>query len=164
MDSNHDLVCLNTFFDALDARRACEFLEEEGIPFTIKDCSVRRQGVNRFTEGPAILMEVDVAPKDQERAQECLRRRMHLFPEREVVPAAQPLDGEDDVLSEAFVCDTLADADAVSQVIKDSGIWSDIRQDIDADNEPVYVVGVNGQDIERAVDIVNRWLLSTEVR
>jgi hypothetical protein len=85
MDSNDDSNCLNAFFGALDARRACEFLEEKGINFTIKDLSVRRQVVHRFTEGPSILMEIYVAFKDQKRAQECLRRTMHLSPEREVV-------------------------------------------------------------------------------
>ena len=43
------------FFDALDARRACEFLEGDGIGFEVRNHSVRVQGVNRFHEGPGIV-------------------------------------------------------------------------------------------------------------
>ena len=83
IDISDDLVVLNTFFDALDAAKACQHLEAEKIPFLLQNLSVPQQGVSRFQEGPAIRLDVWVQQEDLERAKTFLRRTMHLFPERE---------------------------------------------------------------------------------
>ena len=164
MDLFGDLVCLITFFDALQTRRACEFLEEDGIGFKVRDHSVRVQGVSRFQESPAILMEIFVNADDVHRAQSCLRRTMQLFPERELDPQSWEATDDNEVLSEAFACDAVDDARGVSEALHSAGIWSAVRQDVEADDDPIYMVEVKGQDIERAMDVVNQWLSLKKMR
>jgi len=164
MEISSQRVLLNTFFDALDAGRACEFLEAEEIEFTIEDYSVRQQGVHKFLESrPPILMEIYVDATDVKSARDCLRRTMHLFPEREIELAVESMD-EEQVLSEALVCDSSEDAVAVSGFLREAGVWSTVRQDVDGDNDKIYIVEVKADKIEQAIESVNRWLSSTEMR
>jgi hypothetical protein len=158
MDVSADLVCLNTFFDALDARRACEFLEGDGIGFEVRNHSVRVQGVNRFHEGPGIVMEIFVNADDVQRAQSCLRRTMQLFPEPEIDLESSEAADDDDVLSEAFVCDTVADAQQAIEALHDAGIRGSFRKDLDSDDDQTYIVEVKGRYIEKAIEVINRWL------
>jgi hypothetical protein len=158
MNLSDDLVCLNAFFDALQTRRACEFLEEDGIGFEVRDRSMRVQGVGKFHEGPAILMEIFVNADDVQRAQSCLRRTMQLFPEREIISTSNELCEEGEVLSEAFACDEQNDAVSASDALSEAGIWSTFRKETDEDGECFYMVEVKGGDIERAIVVVNRWL------
>jgi hypothetical protein len=158
IDISEDLVVLNTFFDALDARKACQHLEAEKIPFVLENLSVPQQGVSRFQEGPAIRLDLLVRQEDLERSQTCLRKEMHLFPEREVGVVEHGGDG-DEVLAQAAACEALEDAEAVRIALTNAGIWSTVRKIVD-DGDASYVtysVEVNGKDIETAMGVVERW-------
>ncbi len=158
IDISDDLVILNTFFDALDAGKACQHLEAEKIPFVLEDLSVRRQGVSRFQEGPAIRLDVFVHQEDLERAKGCLRKAMHLFPEREVGVVDHGGDG-DEVLAQAAACEALEDAEAVRTALTTAGIWSTVQKIVDDEDASyvTYSVEVNGKDIETAIGVVERW-------
>jgi len=159
-DSEDGLVCLNTFFDAIHAGMACNFLRQDGIRFEVRDHSVREHGLGfGFNEGPRIVMEIFVKREDVELAQDCLRRTMQLFPEREVVPAANNgLRDGDEVVSEAFACDEQNDAASASEALSEAGIWSTFHKETDEGGDHFYMVEVKGRDIERAIVVVNRWL------
>jgi hypothetical protein len=158
IDISDDLVVLNTFFDALDAAKACRHLEAEKIPFVLENLSVPQQGVNRFQEGPAIQLEVWVQQEDLERAKTCLRHAMHLFPEREVGAVEHGDDG-DEVLAQAAACEALEDAEAVRIALKSAGISSTVQKIVDDEDASyvTYSVEVNGKDIETAMGVVERW-------
>jgi hypothetical protein len=158
IDISDDLVVLNTFFDAMDAGKACQHLEAEKIPFVLEDLSVPQQGVSRFQEGPAIRLVVWVQQEDLERAKTCLRKAMHLFPEREFVVVEHGGDG-DEVLAQAAACEELEDAEAVRIALTNAGIWSTVRKIVDDEDVSyiTYSVEVNGKDIETALGVVERW-------
>jgi hypothetical protein len=160
VDSSSELVVLNSFFDAFDAGRACQFLEDGQIPFALKDFSVRLQGLNKFSEGPAIRVDVLVCSEDFEHAKSCLREKMGLFPEREIDEQAetQSTDG-DEALSQAIVCDLQEDAQSAKEALSDAGIRSSINRMLDEEDGTVsYSVEVKGEDIERALIVMNRWV------
>jgi hypothetical protein len=71
---------------------------------------------------------------------------------------------EEQVLSEALVCDTPDDAETVSGFLREAGVWSTVRQNVDDDNEKIYLVEVKADRIEQAIESVNRWLSSKEMR
>ena len=157
-DALEDFVILNTFFDALDAGKACEHLEAEDIPFVLEDLSVRKQGVSRFEEGPAIQLDVFVQQEDLEQAKRCLRKAMHLFPEREVGVVEHGGDG-DEVRAQAAACETIEDAEAVRVALTNAGVWSAVHKIVDDEDESfvTYSVEVNGKDIEIAMGVVEQW-------
>jgi hypothetical protein len=160
MESSDELVVLHNFLDAYDAGRACQFLEERQIPFALKDFSVRLQGVNRFSEGPAIRLEVLVSSEDIERAKSCLREKMGLFPERETDERAESQSAdEQEVLSQAIVSDGLEEAQSAKDALSEAGIRSTINRMVDDEDGSVsYSVEVRGIDIERAVSVMDQWV------
>ena len=158
IDISDDLVVLNTFFDALDAAKACQHLEAEKIPFLLQNLSVPQQGVSRFQEGPAIRLDVRVQQEDLERAKTFLRRTIHLFPEREQGVVERGSDG-DEVLAQAAACEELEDAEAVRIALTNAGIWSAVRKIVDDEDASyvTYSVEVIGKDVETAMGVVERW-------
>src|SRR5215471_17129719 len=111
MDSSEELVVLHYFFDAFEAGKACQFLEEGQIPFELKDYSVRLQGVVDRFEAPAVHLDVLVSSEDLERAKSCLREKMGLFPEREVDERGECISADDEeMLSSAIVTDDQQEA------------------------------------------------------
>jgi Putative prokaryotic signal transducing protein len=158
IDTSEDLAILNTFFDALDAGKACEHLEAEEIEFLLEDLSVRQQGVSRFQEGSPVRLDVFVHEEDLERARKCLRRTMSLFPEREVGVVEHGGAG-DEVLAQAAACEELKDAEAVRIALTNAGIWSIVQKIVDDEDASfvTYSVEVNGKDVETALRVVERW-------
>lgn len=158
IDTTDNLVILITFFDALDAGKACQHLEAEEIPFVLEDLSVRQQGVSRFQEGPSVQLDVFVEKRDLERAKSCLRTTMRLFPEREVGVVKHGGDG-DEVFAQAAACEELEDAEAVRAALTNAGILSTVRKIVDDEDVSyvTYSVEVNGKDIETAIGVVERW-------
>lgn len=158
VDDSEEWIDLNTFFDALEAGKACGYLEQAAIPFAVEDLGQRRQGVDRF-EGPAIWLDVRVRKEDFERAKECLRSSMHLFPlQEEGLEEYQAIDDED-VFAEAAACEQQVDAEAVRDALLAENIWSKISVIAD-DADPTaltYAVEVHGRDVEKAVAVVDRW-------
>ena len=160
VDSSEGLIVLNSFFDAFEAGQACQFLEEHEIPFVLKNFSVRLQGADRFREGPAIRMEVLISPEDLEQAKACLREKMGLFPEREIDERKEDNSTDDDeVLSQAIMCDALADAQSARDALSESGIRSIIRRMVDDEDGTVsYSVEVKDSEIERAIRVMDQWI------
>ena len=159
---DEDMVDLIRFFDALDAAKACESLDAKEIPFIIEDFCKRKQGIDKFSEEPAIQLEIRVFPEDLERAKVCLREAMHLFPLPEITAGYESDSSDDDeVLSEAIICDEFSDAEAAKLALGDAGIWSSVRRAVDDEDGTVfYPVEVKGKDIERAVRVVDQWVES----
>jgi hypothetical protein len=154
-----ELVWLHTFFDAINAGEACQYLETAGIPFTMENLSTRTQGIHKFSEPPPIVIELFVAPADLKRAQACLHETMHLFPNPEIDPRLAEQEPED-VLSSAILCETPADAEnARAYLQRNCGIWSTITRMVDEDDPASisYSVEVKGKDIERAIAAMDRW-------
>ena len=159
MDSAEDMVVLNAFFDAFEADRACQLLEESGIPFEVRDFSVRQHDADHFSEGPSVGLDVLVTAKDLDQAKACLREKMGLFPEREIDEhdGDYPVDG-DGKPSQAIICDTPEDAQAAQEALSDAGIQSTINRAVDEEDGTVsYSVDVQGKDVERAVSVMDRW-------
>ena len=153
-----DLEVLHTFFDALDAGKACGYLQASAIPFSIENLSRPQQGVNRFQEDPPIQIELLVRAEDLQRARECLRELMHLFPKGEMGVVEHGGDGED-VFAQAAACETVEDADAVQSVLANAGLWSQQRQIFD-DEDPTFVifsVEVKAGDVEKSQVALERW-------
>jgi hypothetical protein len=156
-----DTVELILFFDALEAAKAFECLKAAGVPFALEDYSERRQGLRDFQAMPAIQMEFRVRPEDLERAKVCLRDGMRLFPLPEVVEDSEQSFDDDEVLSEALVCDELSDSEEARTALTHAGIWSSVRRNVDDEDGCVsYCVEVKGKDIEKAVIVMNKWLES----
>jgi hypothetical protein len=157
MDSTKDMVVLNSFFDALDAGKACRHLEENEIPFVLENLSVRQQGVSRFQEGPAIRLDVLVHEQDLQQAKTCLRETMHLFPEREADIEEYAVD-ENETVVQVAACEDLTDVAAVRAVLKDAAIWCTVRSIVDEEDATaiIYSVEVKWQDIEQAMFAMER--------
>jgi hypothetical protein len=147
------------FFDAFQARTACESLEAEEIRFVVKDLSEPQEEFRRFRERPPILLEISVNAEDVERAQACLRMTMGLFPEREVVAQDETeLLSDQDVLIQAIVCDAREDAEAACNALTEHRISSVIRENKYDDDETGYSVEVKAGEIERATSLIDEWL------
>ena len=156
-----ETVELIWFFDALEAGKAVGCLEAAAVPFVLEDHSERRQGVRDFREMPAIQMEFRVRPADLERAKVCLRNGMRLFPLPEVVEDSEESSDDEEVLSEALVCDELSDSEEARTALTHAGIWSSVRRSVDDEDGCVsYCVEVKGKDLEKAVIVMNKWLES----
>jgi hypothetical protein len=153
-----DLELLHTFFDALDAGKACGHLETSAIPFSVENLSTPQQGVSRFQEDPPIQIELLVRREDLQRARECLRELMHLFPEREI-GVVEHRGYEEEVIVQAAACGTVEDADAVQSVLAEAGLWSRQRKIVD-DEDSTYVthsVEVKAVDVEKSQVVLERW-------
>jgi hypothetical protein len=158
MNDADDMEELTTFTDAIDAGMACDCLDAAEIPFKIEDHSLRPEGYSNFRIGPLIRMTILVQKEVLERAKVCLREKMHLFPLAEI---AEDYEGDssdnDEVSSEAIICDQLSDAEAAKSALDDAGIWSAVRRLVDDEDGIVsYSVEVKGKDIERAVRVVDQ--------
>src|SRR5580765_2945331 len=159
MNTTGDMESLIWLTDAIEAGMACDFLDEAEIPFEIEDHSIRPEYPS-FRERAGIRMEIQVRKEDMERAKDCLREKMNLFPLPEIDGDLNDKSSDDeDVLSEAIICDELSDAEAAKGALDAAGIRGTVRR-MDEDGTVSYSVEVRGKDIERAVDIVNQWLLS----
>lgn len=161
MDSSDITTELITFFDAITAADACRYLEEVGIPFTVKNWGIPSQGIDRFNDPPPVQLQILVAKQDVKRSQELLRNAMHLFPEREVAdpqrPTSSKLDDEGQV--QVAACEERSDAEEIREALKDSNICSNVRQLSDEDDPTwrSYSVEVKYEDAERAFRAVERW-------
>lgn len=144
---------LTTFHDAMDAGRACEVLEDAGIPFHLNDVS-ERTGFGSFEGGPVVALRVTVLLTDVERARGVLRRAMGLFPEQEVEEADAALD--DGTKSMVGVFATRAEAEEIAGVLNEAGIWNEVVEVEDAENP--YGVEVREVDLMRAGDVVEKGL------
>jgi len=161
MNESEGTVELHTFFDAIAAGSACGQLEEAEIPFTVKDWGVPSQGIHKFAEPPAIQLQILVKKDDLKRAQDLLRNTLQLFPEREVGDTS-PLsmsEREDEVRTQVAACESMEDATALVDALKQANISSNIRKLNDEDDSGwiSYSVEVEYEDIDRAFRAIERW-------
>jgi hypothetical protein len=158
-----DLEILHTFFDALDAGKACRHLEASAIPFSIENLSRSQQGVSKFLEDPPIQIELLVRAEDLQRARECLRESMYLFPEREMGVVEHGGEREE-VIVQAAACETEEDAESVQAVLTEAGLWSRRRQIFD-EEDPTYLthsVEVKAGEVEKSQAALERWATRSE--
>lgn len=145
---------LTTFHDAMDTGRACEFLEEAGIPFHLTDVA-ERSALGSFEGAPAVALRITVLLADVERARSVLRGTMGLFPEQEVEEADAALD--DGTKSVLGVFPTRAEADEIAGVLTQAGIWNEVAE-VQEDAENPFAVEVKEVDLLRAGDVVEKSL------
>lgn len=146
---------LITFYDALAVGRACEFLEEAGIPFHLTDVSGPKDGLRSFDGGPPVALRVTVAMNELQRAQSVLRKEMGLFPVENVESPDEPLDDGTRVSLGYFV--SRGEAEEIAGVLTRAGIWNHVLEDMDEREHP-FSVEVREMDLFAAGDVVEKAL------
>jgi hypothetical protein len=153
-------VVLTTFHDAMDARGACEFLEDGDVVFRVKDVAALSTGGSTFGGGPVVALELIVHGADKWRAMAILRERMGLFPLQEVEEGDELSADEEQAVEMATVgwFGRREDAGAVVRVLEGAGIWSRIVEDPDGsvEDDMRFEVEVKEADQERAPEVVER--------
>ena len=145
---------LTTFYDAMDAGRACEFLDGAGIPFHVADVS-DRSSLGSFEGAPAVALRITVLLSDLDRARGVLRGAMGLFPEQEVEEADEALD--DGTKSIVGLFPTRREAEEIAAVLTGAGIWNEVVE-VDEDRENPFAVEVKEVDLLRAGTTVEKAL------
>ncbi len=85
------MVVLTTFYDAIAAGEACDWLEADGMDVDVRDVS-QKGGLGTAYGGPPVSLQVIVGARDRERAMRILRQKMGLFPLQEVEEADAVVD------------------------------------------------------------------------
>jgi len=147
-------VPLTTFNDAITAREACRYLEEDGLEIDVRDLSAATRG-GSFYGGPPVALQVVVRSGDAERARRLLQEKMGLFP---VVEAQGDDAPEDDALLTLATFGHRQDADGVGRVLDEAGIWHRVTANPDGsvETEDAFDVEVKQVDQPRALEIVEK--------
>lgn len=146
---------LITFHDALTAGRACELLEEAGIPFHLTDVSGPKDGLRSFDAGPPVALRVTVAMEEVQRGQAVLRRKMGLFPLENIAVPDEPVD--DGTRASVGYSKTRGEAEEIAGVLTRAGIWNEVREGPEAEEHP-FSVEVREMDLFAAGDVVEKAL------
>jgi hypothetical protein len=156
--TNHGKVSPITFFDAIEAGQACEYLEEVGIKFEPKDISEPQEGIRSFSSPPPVMLQLFVDKSDEEGMKAILREKMGLFPLQEVAVADEPID--DGRITTLGDFGRRADAEEVARVLEDSHVWHRIVANPDGtvENEDCFTLEVKEIDVMRAGELVEKVL------
>ena len=143
---------LMVFHDAIDAGRACTFLEEQEVDFEMRDVSKKQTGI-RY-EAPPVALQLVVAKANRERAMAVLREKMGLFPLQEVDEADELVD--DGTLSTLGDFGRREEAEEIARVLENAHIWHRISANPDGsvENEDCYKLEVREIDLMRAGSVV----------
>ena len=143
---------LMVFHDAIDAGRACTFLEEREVDFEMRDVSNKQTGM-RY-EAPPVALQLVVAKANRERAMAVLREKMGLFPLQEVDEADELID--DGTLATLGDFGRREEAEEIARVLDDAQIWHRISANPDglAEDEDCYKLEVREIDLMRAGAVV----------
>jgi hypothetical protein len=143
------------FYDALEAEKACGFLDEAEVPFSLEDVS-ERGGSRSLGNVPAVALNLIVPKADQQRAMGVLRKKMGLFPLQEVAEADPVVD--DGTVSPVGFFGRRDEAEPVMRVLDDARIWHRLvpNPDGSAANEDAYMLEVREIDLVKAGDLVER--------
>jgi len=154
--TNPGETALMTFNDAIEAGRACEFLEQRAIDFRVEDVSRPQSGLRSFNSLPPVMLNLVVKREDRERAMVVLRETMGLFPLREVVVADAPVD--DGTVATLGDFARREDAEGVGRVLDDARVWHRIVANPDgtAEDENAYSLEVREVDLMRAGELVEK--------
>jgi hypothetical protein len=145
---------LGVFHDAFAVDRACQFLEENDIPFRLHDSldSSRPRKGTRF-DGPGVALDMIVAASDLDRAKSILRKNMGLFPLQEVEEADAVVD--DGTVSVIGTFGRRDDADMVANALDEARIWHRIAANPEGSvaNEDAWTLEVREVDLVKAGDV-----------
>jgi hypothetical protein len=147
---------LGRFHDAIEVGRACEFLEENEVPFHIEDVAQPRSGLRSFDSPPPVALNLIVDKAYRERAMAILRREMGLFPLQEVDEADAPVD--DGTIGVLGSFGHRADAEDVAQILDKERIWHRIVADPEGtvEDENAFTLEVREVDLVRAGEVVEK--------
>lgn len=149
---------LRTFYDALEAGRACEFLDEAGIPFHVADMTQEEGGRGAAEGGPAVALRVTVPLTDFERAKAVLRKGMGLFPLQEVTTADEMVD--DGTRTPVGYVATREDAEEIAGMLTVAGLryWVVENAEGSEAEENRYAVEVREVDLFAAGEAIDKGL------
>jgi hypothetical protein len=149
---------LNTFYDAFDAGRACDCLEDEGVVFELRDVSAPSSGLGTFDGRPPVVLQLFVESADRERAMEILRKKMGLFPLQEVEVADESVD--DGTVTTLGGFGHREDAEEVARILEEAGVWHRVVANPEGteENEDRYTLEVREIDLMRAGEVVEAGL------
>ena len=151
-------VSLMTLNDALRTSDACAYLEEEAVPFEVRDRSAPQVGFVRYGNGPAVAFEFVVPVSELERAKQILRERMGLFPVQEVAEADEPVD--DGTMSILGCFASAEEADEVAAGLREAGFRCSVRDtsgspEIEEEEEEYpFLVEVREVDLMKALAVI----------
>jgi hypothetical protein len=149
---------LRIFYDAMEAGRACEFLDEAGIPFHVADMTEERSGLGTLDGGPAVALRVAVPLTDFERAKAILRKGMGLFPLQEIETADEMVD--DGTRTAVGYFSTKEDAEEIAGILTGAGFryWLKENPEGSEAEENRYAVEVREVDLFAAGEAVDKAL------
>jgi hypothetical protein len=153
----HGKVSPITFFDAIHAGRACEYLKEAGVEFELKDLWEPDVGVPAL-KGPPAVLQLFVDKADDENTKAILREKMGLFPLQEVSVADEPID--DGTVTDLGYFARRDEVDEVARVLEEAHVWHRIVADPDGnvEDENCYRLEVKEIDAVRAGQLIERVL------
>ena len=148
------VVTLMVFYDAIEAGRACEFLEEQEVGFEMKDVSQPSDGV--FYSSPPVALELLVDKADRQRAMAILRGKMGSFPLQEVAVADELVD--DGSVGTVGTFATREDAEEVARVLDEARVWHRLvaNPEGSVEDEDCFTLEVREIDLVRAGELVER--------
>jgi hypothetical protein len=146
-----------TFYDAIKAGQACEYLDEMGVAFELKDLWEPEVGIPAL-KGPPAELQLLVDKSDLDITKAILREKMGLFPLQEVAVADEPVD--DGTVTTLGDFGRRADAEEVARVLEDAHLWHRIVTNPDGtvENEDCFTLEVKEIDVVRAGELVERVL------
>lgn len=146
---------LGRFHDAIEVGRACDFLEQNEVPFRIRDVAKPRSGMGMY-DSPPVALDLIVEKAYRGRAMAVLRREMGLFPLQEVDEADEVMD--DGTVGVLGSFGRREDAEDVAQVLDKERIWHRIVADPEGtvENEDAFTLEVKEVDLMRAGEVVER--------
>ena len=149
------MVVLTTFYDAIAAGEACDWLEADGMDVDVRDVS-QKGGLGTVYGGPPVSLQVIVGARDRERAMKILREKMGLFPLQEVEVADAVVD--DGTVSVVGFFGRREDADEVAKVLDDARIWHRVVANAEGsvEEENAFSVEVREIDLVKAGDVVEK--------
>jgi hypothetical protein len=147
---------LMTFYDALNAGRACDFLGENGIDFDLQDVSQPQSAMRSFDNLPPVMLKLIVQKRDRERAKVILREKMGLFPLREVEVEDALVD--DGTISELGYFARKEDAEEFGRILDDARTWHRIvpNPEGSVEDENLFALEVREIDLIRAGELVEK--------
>jgi hypothetical protein len=149
------MVVLTTFYDAIAAGEACDWLEDDGMDVDVRDVS-QKGGLGTTYGGPPVSLQVIVGARDRERAMKILREKMGMFPLQEVEEADAVVD--DGTVSVVGFFGRREDADEVAKVLDDARIWHRVVANAEGsvEEENAFSVEVREIDLVKAGDVVEK--------
>ncbi len=148
-------VVLTIFYDAIDAGRGCDFLDELEIEFDLQDVSPPRGGLGILEMGPAVSLRLVVRKQDRERAMAVLRAKMGLFPLQEVEVADEAVD--DGAVTGLGYFEQREEAEETARILEEAGFWCRVvKNEEEGEEEMPYRLEVREVDVFAAGEALDK--------